>query len=290
MFFKANTYLNLFISFLFYILSLKNIISHDCISMDVAKEIFENNSESYISKLNDNLTLEEAYCGQEKLNYLIKKKYNDPVGYKVGFTGKQLQKRFKIKAPATGILYEHMFIDDNSTIEHDFAYRTFIEPDLLVIVKSSNIMNAKSELEILDNLISIHPFLELPSLPFKKETNVTGNMLVAANMLATKMIMGKGIEIKSSREFLIKLANIKTIFSSQKEGIIQEAMTSNLMGNPINVVFWLIKDFNKRGIKLKKGDRISLGSVGKLYPLSKNTSYSYKFSGFDDTIIRVNTK
>ena len=31
---------------------------------------------------------------------------------------------------------------------------------------------------------------------------------------------------------------------------------------------------------LKENDRISLGSVGKLFPLNKNTQYTYKFIGF----------
>ena len=52
------------------------------------------------------------------------------------------------------------------------------------------------------------------------------------------------------------------------------------MGNPINVLMWLINDFNKRNIVLKENDRISLGSVGKLFPLKENTKYTYKFVGF----------
>ena len=44
------------------------------------------------------------------------------------------------------------------------------------------------------------------------------------------------------------------------------------MKNPINVLKWLINDFNEKGIKLKANDRISLGSVGKLYPLQSGKS------------------
>ncbi len=293
MLFCLNKIKNIFILFLL-VLPVVNspfsVKAHDCLTMDVAKTIFNNENKNPILVLNENITLEEAYCGQEKLNYLINKKYNDKIGYKVGFTGKLLQERFNIATPATGVLYKHMFLKNNSTIDHNFAYRTFIEPDMLVIIKSSNIMAAKNSLEILENIKTIHPFIEIPSLTFKKETIVNGNMLVAANMLATKMVMGDGIMVKNTQEFLNGLANIKTTFKNRDGTVIQEAMSSNLMGNPINVLKWLISDFNEKGIVLKANDRISLGSVGKLYPLKANESYVYTFDGLDQiSNVAINT-
>lgn len=274
---------------LFYVLH-NNLNAHDCLTMDTAKAIFNNDDKRPITVLDPNMSLEEAYCGQEKLNYLINKKYNDKIGYKVGFTGKALQDRFKIKSPASGVLYMHMFLKNNDFINHDFAYRTFIEPDMLVIVKSSEIMNAKSSLDILANLKTIHPFIEIPSLPFKKDTTVNGKMLIAANLLATKMVMGEGIKVEINEKFLNELANIETIFRLKDGEILQEAMSSKLMKNPINVLKWLINDFNKKGIKLKNNDRISLGSVGKLYPLKKKSAYVYTFKGFGQiSSVSVNT-
>ena len=44
--------------------------------------------------------------------------------------------------------------------------------------------------------------------------------------------------------------------------------------------FILRKDINYI-IEKSKGDRISLGSVGKIFPLTKNT-YKYYFEGFED--------
>jgi 2-keto-4-pentenoate hydratase len=249
--------------------------------MDVAKSIFNGIANKPIIVLNENITLEQAYCGQDKLNFLINKKYNDRIGYKVGFTGAALQKRFNINTPATGVIYEHMFIENNGTIEHDFGYRPFIEPDFLIIIKSSDIMKAKSPLEALKNIKSIHPYIELPALRFQKGRKINGKMMIAANILATKMIMGEGVKVESNEEFLNKIANIETLFLDHNDNVIQSAKSSNLMGNPINVLMWLIEDFNKRGIVLKENDRISLGSIGKLYPLKEKTKYTYKFLGFE---------
>ena len=53
-----------------------------------------------------------------------------------------------------------------------------------------------------------------------------------------------------------RLETMETIFTDETGNIIQNSPGSTLLGNPLNVVLWLIKEFNKRGIILKAGDRI----------------------------------
>ena len=51
--------------------------SHDCISFTEATNILEGFPKKPIIGIESDINLEEAYCAQDKLNYLIKKKYND---------------------------------------------------------------------------------------------------------------------------------------------------------------------------------------------------------------------
>ncbi|MDC3024087.1 hypothetical protein OA264_01270 [Alphaproteobacteria bacterium] len=257
-------------------------IAHDCISFSQAEEILNGFPMKPITVIDYELSLEEAYCAQEKLNFLIKKKNNDKIGYKVGFTGEALQKRFDINTPAIGVLYKHMFLENDSEITKNFGYRAMIEPDILVVIKSKDIMKATSKIDILKNISSIHPFIEIPALRFKKEQKVNGNMLIATNMLATYMVMAEGIKIEANEQGVKKLGSIKTVFLDQNNNVIQEASTGNLMGNPLNVLQWLINFLNEKDVSLKEGDKVSLGSVGKLYPLSQNV-YRYYFDGYDDS-------
>ena len=103
-----------------------------------------------------------------------------------------------------------MFLENDSEISKDFGYRAMIEPDILVVIKSDEIMNAASKLDILKNISTIHPFVEIPALRFKNSQKVNGNMLVATNMSATFMVMAEGIKIEATEEGVEKLANIKT--------------------------------------------------------------------------------
>ena len=273
-----------FLSFFFFFKQLYLATSHDCISMDAAKDIFYANANQPISLLNQDITLEEAYCGQEKVNFLINRKYKDKIGYKVGFTSKKIQKMFDITEPATGVIYKHMFLENNSTLVDSLGKKVFIEPDFLVIVKSEKIMSAKTDLEILENLYSIHPFVEIISMKFDENKKVNGNMIIASNMLATYMVMGKEVLVMPNQGFLNKINNIYTIFTKNKKSILQEAPVSNLMGGPVNVLRWLIDDFNKKGIQLKKNDHISLGSVGNIFPLERKSKYVYEFLGLEEKV------
>ena len=271
-----------------YSLSVK-LSSHECIAFDKVKTILEGHPQKPISVVDNSITLESAYCVQEKLNFLINRKYNDKIGYKVGFTGKATQKMFEINTPAIGTLYKHMFVENAGSLNYDFGFRPLIEPDLMVIVKSKDIMKAKSNMEILKELESIHPYVEIASLRFEKGTKITGNMLVAANMLATKMVIGEGVKVEPNTSFMNKINSLQTIFKKADGDIIQKAPVSNLMGNPLNVMSWLIAYLNEKKILLKKGDRISLGSVGKLYPIQKDTSYVYILKGLDkDISLKIN--
>ena len=258
-----------------------------CLSENKIIEIINGFPDTPIKGISGDITLDEAYCSQEKYVQALKSINGKVIGYKVGFTGKATQERFKINTPATAVLFEHMFIKNGSSIDKNFGHRTLIEPDLMMIVKNSNIMNAKNPLEASNYISSIHPFMELPALQIAEDEPMTGAVIVAINMVATKMVMGPGVLMQSTPEFIQSLATMETIFEDEKGNIIQNSPGSSLMGNPMNVVMWLIEDFNKRGITLKAGDRISLGSVGKLFPLKEgNKTYTYTLKGISEIPVK----
>jgi len=255
----------------------------ECLSDQKIIEIINAAPLSPITGINGDITLEDAYCSQKKYINILKDLNGKPIGYKVGFTGKATQERFKIKTPATAVLFEHMFIKNGSSIDKDFGHRTLIEPDLMMIVKDSGIMNATNVIEASKHISSIHPYMEIPALQIAKGEPITGAVIVAINMVATKMVMGPGILMQSNPEFIESLASMETIFQDEMGTIIQKSPGSSLMGNPMNVVLWLIEEFNRKGIILKEGDRLSLGSVGKLFPLKEaNKTYTYTLNGISE--------
>ncbi len=233
-----------------------------------------------ISGIPSDLSLDDAYCTQAKYVALLRKKMGEPVGYKVGFTSKPTQERFGIPTLATGVLFKPMFIADGGTIEHDFGYRTIIEPDLMVIVKDVSIMTATTELEAAEHLTSVHAFMELAALQFEKEETLTGPGLVAVNIIATRMVMGPGAPIEATPVFVQAIADMETVFTDEAGTVLQSAPASTLLGNPLRVVLWLVEEFKRRGKTLQAGDRLSLGAIGKLFPLNEGgKTYTYTLKG-----------
>ena len=105
------------------------------------------------------------------------------------------------------------------------------------------------------------------------------------------MVMGPGILMQSNIEFIESLSTMETIFEDEMGTIIQKSPGSTLMGNPMNVVLWLVEEFNRKGITLKAGDRLSLGSVGKLFPLKEgNKTYTYSLNGISKIPAKVSIK
>ena len=220
------------------------------------------------------MSLDDAYCAQAKFVARLKGDYGEMIGYKVGFTGKALQERFKIPKPAVGILLEKMMVPDGSTISTDFGFRTLIEPDMIVTVKDDGIMEATNELEVAAHLDEVRPFLELPAIQLKEDVKLTGTTLVAFNIAARSGVYGEGVEIKASPEFVQALADMETVFTDEAGTVIQAEPGSNLLGHPLRAVLWLIEEMKSRGESLQAGQLISLGAFGQLFPL-KETGKTY---------------
>ncbi|NIM28752.1 MAG: hydratase [Gammaproteobacteria bacterium] len=244
-----------------------------------------------ISGLPADLSLDDAYCSQQKYVALLRRTMGEPVGYKVGFTGKPTQERFGIPAPATGLLFEPMFIEDGGRVARDFGYRPAIEPDLMVVVKDAGIMTASTELEVAEHLSSVHAFIELPAIQFAVEEKITGPGLVAVNIVATRMVQGPGAPVEATPAFVQAMADLQTVFSDETGTVIQKAPASTLLGNPLRVVLWLVDEFKRRGKTLRAGDRLSLGAVGRLFPLGQDgRTYIYTLDGLPGGAISTSVR
>lgn len=233
-----------------------------------------------VTGLAPDISLDDAYCTQAKYVAQLRKSMGEPIGYKVGFTGKATQERFGIESPAMGVLFEPMFIPDGGTIARDFGHRPVIEPDLMVVVKDAGIMGATTELEAAAHISSVHAYMELVAIQFAKDEKVTGTGLAALNMVATRMVMGPGARVEATPAFVKAMADAETVFTDETGANIQTAPASALLGNPLRVVLWLVEEMKRRGETLDAGDRLSLGSVGKLFPLKEGgKTYTYSLNG-----------
>lgn len=255
----------------------------ECLSPEETKQMVEQFPNVPFAGLGKVKDLDEAYCSQKHFVQALSEKLGPskgkPIGFKVGFTGKGGQKKFGIPHPAIGVLLNNMFIENQAEIEANFGFRPMIEPDLMVVVKDNAIMQATTIKEVAQHLDTLHACIEMPTILFPPKQPFTAKELVAINVGATHMVLGEGIKVQTNEAFLNKLPLAQTSFVDDTGKLIQTAPLKNLMGHPFNAILWLIPELKKQGMSLKKGDYVSLGAVGKLFPLkNENRSYSYQIN------------
>jgi len=251
-----------------------------CLDDEQVAELVAGYPTTPVTGIPPDLSLEDAYCSQAKYVALLGEKIGDPVGYKVGFTEAAIQQRFGIDRPATGVLFDSMFVASGGTVGLDFGFRPMIEPDLMVVVKDEGINDATTELEVAEHLSSVHALIELPAMQFGPDEKITGTGTIALNIAATRMVQGPPVPVQPTAEFVRALADMTTVLTDETGQVIQSAPGSNLLGNPLRVVLWLASEMNQRGTPLQAGDWISLGATGKLYPLTEvGKTYTYTLNG-----------
>jgi len=210
--------------------------------------------------LRTDLSMKDAECGRRRMVERLEAGDNRIVGYKAGLTSKAAQDSFGVTSPVRGVLLQKMLLAEGVDVPADFGARPMFEPDLLVVVKDASIHKAKTHLEVLGALSLVVPFIELPDLLVAEGEKLSASLIVSLNVGARLGVVGKGIPVQATPEFAAALAAMRVVVSDQKGKELASAKGAAILDHPLNAVLWLARDLERSGIRLKPGDRLSLGS------------------------------
>jgi 2-oxo-hept-3-ene-1,7-dioate hydratase len=115
------------------------------------------------------------------------------------------------------------------------------------------------------HISAVRPFIELPDLTLTKGQPITGVTLTAMGVAVRLGVLGAPIPVEDPNAMLDALAAMKVTVKAGDGSVMAEAPGSAVLGNPVNSVLWLMKS----GVTLKKGDLVSVGSIGPLLPPAK---------------------
>ena len=137
----------------------------------------------------------------------------------------------------------------------------------------------KSKNQLKNHIQGVAPAIELVGLRQKlKRINNVGQAMADFG-LNISLVKSKTYK---SKDFLKLL--FKTKLTNLKNKKIYFGHTKNVMGNPINALFWLINELQKKDISLDKDFWVSTGSTTSIVPVKKGD----KFSGEIFNIGKVN--
>ncbi|MDH4230191.1 MAG: hydratase [Nitrospirota bacterium] len=212
------------------------------------------------------LTMGQALETQQEMVNLLIPTAGPVAGYKAGLTNPATQKVLGISQPIHGVFLQKMLHPEGEMLSYKFGSRPVVEADLLVRVKDEGIHEAKTNLEVLEHLDLIIPFLELADLTYAETDHASAADIVAANAGASMGVMGNGVTPEATQEWVNRLGHVAVVVTDNTGEEVTSGNTSNLMGHPLNAVRWLAADLRASGIQLKAGDLLSLGSIGTPIP------------------------
>ncbi|HBE45044.1 MAG TPA: hydratase [Deltaproteobacteria bacterium] len=219
-----------------------------------------------VAEVDPAMTMEQAFKVQEKFVAIIAKEFGEPVGYKAGLTNPNAQKAFGVTNPVRGTLLKKMILKSGATIEANFGARPLSEGDLIVRVSNEAINKAKTPEDALKNLDVVIPFIELPDLVYDPKLKMSGPAIFAINVGARYGVMGEPIPLSATPEWMARLKNFTLQVYDEKGTVVTEGKGSALLGDPLAVVLWIKDSLAAEGKKVKEGDLLSLGTIGKMMP------------------------
>ena len=209
---------------------------------------------------------EQALRVQDAFVQSLVPRLGKPVGYKVGLVTKEAQDRLGIAHPVRGRLLPKMLLRNDAQVPIRYGVRPVCEADLIVVVKDSDINDARSLTEALHNLKELVAFIELADNFVATNPPMNAISLTAANVGARLGVLGERVPLKTTPEFLNALAQMRVTVTDDAGADLGEAQGSAILSHPLNAVLWLVEDLKRSGQKLRRGDVISLGSIQAFTP------------------------
>jgi 2-keto-4-pentenoate hydratase len=223
--------------------------------------------------------LKDAACARDKLVEALGGSLGKVVGYKAGLTAKPTQERFNANAPVAGVLLERMILKDGASVPAAFGGRPVWEGDMLLVVKDEGINQAKTAEEALRHISAMRPFIELPDLALAQGEKLDGTQLMAINVAARLGVAGAEVPLEPGSETLRQLAEVKIVATDASGATLAEGAGAATLGNPLNVVVWLVEELGRGGRKLAAGDLISVGSFTPLVPPKPGQVVTVRYDG-----------
>ena len=225
----------------------------------------------------------DGACTRDKVNSLLAQRFGKVVGYKAGLTNPAVQKRFNTDKPVWGKLYEGMVLANGAAVEAGFGARPLFEADMLVRVKSAQINQAKTPLQVLESIDQVIPFIELPDLLVQAPPKLNGAGVSAINVGARLGVAGAPLAVPAYRAeryaFLQALADMQVSLTDGAGTRLGGGKGSDILEHPLNAVVWLAQALAQEGLAMQPGDLISLGSFSPLLPPKAGLSVTATFEG-----------
>lgn len=237
------------------------------------------------------LNVEKAY--QIQTAYARKQLVFHPLaGFKAGLTTAPARKRFNLKAPVAGVLFESGAIKASGTIRIDRRrfLRLMIETEIGLVI-GSPVKDPLPDTAALKAAVkAVLPVIELPDPGYADYQKLRGTDIIAANVSARQFIRGKAIPFNTTGQDImgrdnLDLNRVAVTLYLDKEPV-NQGKGSDAMGDQWEAALWLVNKMIGLGWQPGPGHILVTGALGRMRPAMPG-DYRADFGGLGMIRFRV---
>ena len=206
------------------------------------------------------ISIEDALRIQLAVTNLREKRGEEVIGYKIGCVSKDTQRKMGFTKPAWGRLWKNELYLDGVTLDKRNFANPAMEAEFGIVLNRDLTPELVNLDYILDSIQTIHPIIEIHNLVFNGDPPF-GAELLANNAIHAGVVMGKPTKANIKSE----ITDLKLIFDNE---IIDTWSDKKWPHDMLSEVEWLVKEQDKIGNILKKGNLILTGAYGLPIPIN----------------------
>ena len=206
------------------------------------------------------ISIEDALRIQLAVTNLREKRGEEVIGYKIGCVSKDTQRKMGFTKPAWGRLWKNELYLDGVTLDKRNFANPAMEAEFGIVLNRDLTPELVNLDYILDSIETIHPIIEIHNLVFNGDPPF-GAELLANNAIHAGAVMGKPTKANIKSE----ITDLKLIFDNE---IIDTWSDKKWPHDMLSEVEWLVKEQDKIGNILKKGNLILTGAYGLPIPIN----------------------
>ena len=221
---------------------------------------YDSNTPGTIFKDNFRISVEDAWRIQSAVTNLREQRGEEVIGYKIGCVSKETQCKMGLTKPAWGRLWKNELYLDGVTLDKRNFANPAMEAEFGIVLNRDLTPELVNLDYILDSIETIHPIIEIHNLVFNGDPPF-GAELLANNAIHAGVVMGKPTKANIKSE----ITDLKLIFDNE---IIDTWSDKKWPHDMLSEVEWLVKEQDKIGNILKKGNLILTGAYGLPIPIN----------------------
>ena len=187
------------------------------------------------------------------------------IGHKAGLTSVAAQTRFGLLDPVAGTLISNQQLANGAYVGLRNYPGMVIEMEIGYMLKLSFHAPPRTVAEVKDAVREIMPVIELPDINFDPPGEMTGLDIIASNVAATKVIVGRGKPAVN-----LDPNTIRTTLT--RDGTtLAEGVGSDALDDQWEALLWLIQQRIQMGYEVKRNDLLITGALGTVVEAAPGT-------------------